>query len=168
MGSDVTIRYTLDGSEPDMNSMAYNGPFTLTSSRVVRAKSFGGENRESSSAVAYFRITESNAYNGIRYNYYEDKSWEFLPTFITQKIINAGTTFQFRIDDIPKRKEQFAIRFTSYLQIDSVGTYKFYALSDDGSKIYINGNLLVNNDGGHGPLERSGSLQLGYLIFYQD
>lgn len=160
MDSDATIRYTLDGSEPNEQSTAYTGPFTLTHSSVVTARSFAPGNRESRNAVAYFRIFESNPDNGIRYDYYENNTWEFLPVFATQKILNSGTTYQFRIDDIPKRPEQFAIRYTTYLQADSAGTYKFYALSDDGSKVYIDGETVVDNDGGHGPLERTGALEL--------
>jgi hypothetical protein len=158
--SGVTIRYTLNGSEPDQNSTAYTGPFTLTRSSVIYAKCFGTGNRESRKSVAYFRVLKSNPHNGIRYDYYEGNNLEYLPTFAALKIFNSGTTFQFRIDEIPERKDQFAIRYKTYLQTDTAGIYKFYALSDDGSKLYIDGNIIVNNDGGHGPLERAGSVKL--------
>jgi hypothetical protein len=157
---EATIRYTLDGSEPDENSTLYTGPFTLTRSSVVHARSFSGENRESRKSVAFFRILESNSKNGIRYDYYENKTWEFLPTFAAVKPLSSGTTFEFRVGDIPKRKDYFAIRYKTWLQTDTTGTYKFYALSDDGSKLYINEKMVVDNDGGHGPLERTGSVEL--------
>ncbi len=47
--------------------------------------------------------------------------------------------------------ENFAIHFRGKLAVDTPGTYMFELLSDDGAKLYINGNLVVDNDGTHGP-----------------
>ncbi|MDE0483927.1 MAG: PA14 domain-containing protein [Candidatus Poribacteria bacterium] len=47
--------------------------------------------------------------------------------------------------------EDFAVRFRGKLAIDTPGTYMFELLSDDGSKLYINGKLVVDNDGLHAP-----------------
>lgn len=46
--------------------------------------------------------------------------------------------------------ENFAIRFRGELAVDTPGTYTFRLVSDDGSKLYINGILVVDNDGIHG------------------
>lgn len=50
--------------------------------------------------------------------------------------------------------ENFAIRFRGKLAVDTPGTYMFELLSDDGAKLYINGKLVVDNDGTHGPQSR--------------
>ena len=50
--------------------------------------------------------------------------------------------------------------FESLLEIPQEGKYTFYTNSDDGSKLYVNGAEIVDNDGDHGVRERSGSLQL--------
>lgn len=44
----------------------------------------------------------------------------------------------------------FAVRWTGILKISSTGRYRFSIISDDGSKLFINDALLVNNDGLHG------------------
>ncbi|HET7180466.1 MAG TPA: alkaline phosphatase family protein [Chryseosolibacter sp.] len=160
MDDGATIRYTLDGSEPDEQSAVYKTPFTLDHTSVVKAKSFAGGNAESQSTVAYFRIFKSNPDNGIHYDYYEGESWQFLPVFAAQKKRASGVVYEFRIGDIPKKKEQFAIRYTTFLQTDTTGSYKFYTVSDDGSKVYLDGELVVDNDGDHGPIERTGSVEL--------
>ncbi|MCG8307408.1 MAG: PA14 domain-containing protein [Cytophagales bacterium] len=49
---------------------------------------------------------------------------------------------------------------SSYLKIDRPGDYRFYLASDDGSKLYINRRIVVDNDGDHGVLERSGDIKL--------
>ncbi|HOX06694.1 MAG TPA: PA14 domain-containing protein [Planctomycetota bacterium] len=56
--------------------------------------------------------------------------------------------------------DNFASRFTGYVRIPADGTYTFYTESDDGSRLWLDGNLLVNNDGWHGMVEVGGSLAL--------
>lgn len=56
--------------------------------------------------------------------------------------------------------ENFAIHFRGKLAVNTPGVYMFEMLSDDGSKLYINGKLVVDNDGTHGPMSRSSSIRL--------
>ena len=56
--------------------------------------------------------------------------------------------------------DNFAIRFRGKLAIETPGTYTFALNSDDGSKLYINQNLVVDNDGIHTPRYVRGSLKL--------
>ncbi|MCL4177942.1 MAG: Ig-like domain-containing protein [Verrucomicrobia bacterium] len=56
--------------------------------------------------------------------------------------------------------DRFAARFTAVLIIATNGPYTFYLNSDDGSALYLNGQLVVNNDGDHATLERSAALDL--------
>lgn len=52
----------------------------------------------------------------------------------------------------PRTQEEFFnFEFTGYLYIHSAGTYSFYLNSDDGSRLFIDGNVVVNFDGTHGP-----------------
>ncbi|MEJ0105125.1 MAG: PA14 domain-containing protein [Bacteroidota bacterium] len=50
--------------------------------------------------------------------------------------------------------------FEGYIQIDHPGEYTFYTQSDDGSKLFIDGKAVVNNDGNHGVIEKSASVTL--------
>ncbi len=59
-----------------------------------------------------------------------------------------------------KTRDAFALRFTGHIKIDRPGDYTFYIASDDGSRFYIDGNLLINNDGLHGMVEKSGRVSL--------
>ena len=45
--------------------------------------------------------------------------------------------------------EDFAIRLRGRLKIETPGTYNFTLSSDDGSKLYIGGSLVIDNDGLH-------------------
>jgi hypothetical protein len=59
-----------------------------------------------------------------------------------------------------RRDDYFALRFTGYINIQTGGEYTFYTNSDEGSKLYVNGSLVVDNDGLHGTQEESGTVSL--------
>ena len=61
---------------------------------------------------------------------------------------------------ILKTRDAFALRFTGHVVIDQPGEYTFFIASDDGSRFYLNNELLINNDGLHGMVERSGKATL--------
>lgn len=56
--------------------------------------------------------------------------------------------------------DTFASRHTGWLKVDTAGSYTLFVSSDDGSRVYLNGALVINNDGLHGMQERSGTLTL--------
>jgi putative heme-binding domain-containing protein len=58
------------------------------------------------------------------------------------------------------KDDAFALRFTGMISIPTTGSYTFFIASDDGSRIYINDKLLVDNDGLHGMVEKSGKIDL--------
>ena len=60
--------------------------------------------------------------------------------------------------------ENFAIRFRGELTVDTSGTYTFWLLSDDGSKLYINDDLVINNDGIHGVTSNKGEKDLSESV----
>ncbi len=62
---------------------------------------------------------------------------------------------------VPKGKQdEFATKMTTSVIIPVAGNYKFFIASDDGSRLYLNGAELINNDGLHGMVEKSGSASL--------
>ncbi|MDF0716841.1 PA14 domain-containing protein [Muricauda sp. 334s03] len=83
----------------------------------------------------------------------------------TSGYLGSGTYTSFDVDDLqnqedPGDTDNFSIRYNGYIQIDTEGSYTFYTNSDDGSKLYIDGTQVVNNDGAHGSQERSGNITL--------
>ncbi|MEO1500401.1 MAG: Hint domain-containing protein [Pseudomonadota bacterium] len=56
--------------------------------------------------------------------------------------------------------DDFALKFTSELTVTTGGSYTFSTSSDDGSKIFINGVEVVDNDGLHGTATESGTITL--------
>ena len=54
----------------------------------------------------------------------------------------------------------FSVRYTGFIEIETQGDYTFYTTSDDGSKLYIDGIQVVNNDGYHSENVESGKISL--------
>jgi len=60
----------------------------------------------------------------------------------------------------PSRNQDFAIRWEAPLVVENEADYTFRVLSDDGAIVSIDGTVIVDNDGVHGPTEKSGPVHL--------
>jgi hypothetical protein len=54
----------------------------------------------------------------------------------------------------------FAIRYTASFNVAAAGDHAFRVLSDDGAIVYVDGNKAIDNDGIHGPIDKSGTVML--------
>ena len=61
---------------------------------------------------------------------------------------------------VTKRTEWFAIDYRGRFWIETPGTYTFSLLSDDGSKLYIDDQLEIDNDDLHPPFEKRADVDL--------
>ena len=100
--------------------------------------------------------------NGINYSYYEG-TYNSIPNFSNITPVKTGVLSTYDIS-AANRNFLFAMNFSGYILVPSDGQYTFYTNSDDGSNLYIDNQLVVNNDGLHGSKEVSGTvgLQAGY------
>ena len=62
---------------------------------------------------------------------------------------------------VSKRYEWFGLNYTGRFWIEKPGRYRFALLSDDGSKLYIDGRLAIDNDCQHPPDVRAADVTLG-------
>jgi mono/diheme cytochrome c family protein len=93
-----------------------------------------------------------------RYAYFEG-SWDRVPDFGKLKPRSAGVGYAFDLSSA-QRGNDFAFQFEGYFKADRDGTYTFTLHSDDGSKLSIDGQKVVDNDGVHAPKAATGSVKL--------
>lgn len=61
---------------------------------------------------------------------------------------------------VTDRFEWFAIDYRGRFWVENAGDYGFTLLSDDGSNLYVDGRIVIDNDGVHAPRERPGEVHL--------
>jgi hypothetical protein len=61
---------------------------------------------------------------------------------------------------VTDRFEWFAIRYTGVFNVDTEGDYAFRLFSDDGSRLLIDGKMIIDNDGIHATRSVSGDVYL--------
>lgn len=105
------------------------------------------------------RIQPSVPREGLRYEYYEVALLSELPDFDTLTPVTIGSVSTADIS-VRQQEDDFAFRFRGYVLVETAGDYTFYAASDDGSQLLIDGVLVVDNDGSHGLIEESGLITL--------
>jgi hypothetical protein len=62
--------------------------------------------------------------------------------------------------------DNFSVRWSGQIRPAFSGTYTFYTMSDDGVRLWVNDQSLVNNWTDHGPTENSGTINLTAGQFY--
>ncbi len=164
--AEATIRYTTNGAEPTAQSKAYRTPFTVRETTILKAKAFwpsglASEVAEASFTRATYRSSEQVAsiLPGLRYAYYEG-AWSMLPNFEALTAISEGIATTLDLFPVRQRDEHFGLLYTGYVDVPADGIYTFYLASDDGSKMYLGGELLIDNDGEHGVNEVAGEVAL--------
>ena len=95
---------------------------------------------------------------GVNYAYYEG-NWSQLPDFSNLSSVATGTLDNFSLSPA-QRANEYGFVYKAFLEVSTAGSYTFYTTSDDGSALYINNQLVVDNDGLHAARERSGSISL--------
>ena len=92
-----------------------------------------------------------------------------LPDFKKLKPIGTVYTYSLAIPPrdfmegfpgLPDRVEWFAIDYTGRFWIETPGAHRFFLTSDDGSRLYIDGKQVIDNDGLHAPETASGIVTL--------
>jgi len=162
----TVLRYTTDGSTPTAASRTYKAPFTLSTTTTVRMRAFGEGVFRSDVVNKTFekvapRLSDSvpEARPGLSYAYFEG-TWKQLPDFATLQPVTTGVAHDFDVEALAAREDHFGVQYTGFIDVPTTGMYTFYARSDDGTKLYIGEELVVDNDGSHSAQTASGYIAL--------
>lgn len=155
------LRFTLDGQLADADSPLFERQLHIEETTVVHARLFEDGRPISDLSSGYFRIFEDREGQGLRYTIYEKDDMLVLPEFDNLKPTSQGTTYEISSNNLSLTRERYvAAVLEGYIEIPRQGQYTFYLSSDDGSKLYINGNEIIDNDGQHGVITKSDTVML--------
>lgn len=156
----IEIKYTTDDRVPDAQSPTVQGPVRLTESATVSARSY--RDGKPVSGIAQLRFTKvkpqpavnvANAMPGLDYSLFTG-DWDVLPDFSKLKHVKNGTAATIRlIPEVPA--DFYGLDFSGYIKVPQSGIYTFYTESDDGSRMWIDNQVVIDNDGLHSLIEKS-------------
>lgn len=165
----VQLRYTMDGSQPTTKSPLVAGNIKIKETCTLSVRGFKNGKPVSETTQASFTKVEpvksvkvEDPVNGVNYKYYEG-DWDELPKFEELKPMSAGAIANFSYS-VRKHVDLFGFEYDAFIKIPKDGVYYFYTTSDDGSRLYIDDKLIVDNDKLHGSVEKEGiaALAEGY------
>ena len=103
---------------------------------------------------------KSGAIQNLTYKSYPG-SWTKLPQFSALSPSKQGVLSGGLIDlRASQREEMYGIVFEGKLEVEQSGEYQFQIASDDGSRLLIDKNVIVEHDGLHGASKKVGKTQL--------
>ncbi|QHL89345.1 family 20 glycosylhydrolase [Nibribacter ruber] len=162
----LNIRYTTDGSTPHQTSTLLEKPLEITESMTLQVAAFSPEGRMGDTyTIAYEKQTLAPAIKplktipGLTATYYKGF---FKNTQAMQSVAKPTETMTVEMLKVPEtiKDGSFGVQFKGYLNIPEPGIYSFYLTCDDGGVLKIANRLVVDNDGLHAPLEKSGQVAL--------
>ena len=155
----ATVRYTTDGSFPNKDSQLYNGSVKVDETTHFILRTFAPNGQAGEMLKADFlkqgllepvKADASQLTQGLNaawYNYRGEKCRE---------IHKAPFNGNYAANDvvIPEGvKGNIGLIMTGYLRVPEDGVYTFSLMSDDGSWLKIDGNMVVDNDRPQSPHE---------------
>ncbi len=176
---DAQIFYSTDDSEPSQQSKKYFEPFTIGSTITIKARAFwpnGKASRVNRFIICKVEPRKAAAVSGLKANLKVDiyaGQWKMLPDFTNLTPAAKKTAGKMDLAAAGTNKN-FALKYTGFIKIPQTGVYIFYVTSDDGSRLLIGEEVVVNNDGVHGAREKNGAIALekGFhpleLLYFQD
>ena len=161
----VEIRYTLDGTEPEIHSAKVTGQVEISENITLKARCFrdgkavsGTEENFFSKVVPRKSIAIDGLVHGLKFKLYEG-NWDSVPDFSNLNIFKEGIVNNFEVLQ-GNTNEYYAMTFVGFIEVPETGVYAFYTDSDDGSLLSIGDQLIVDNDGLHGLQEAAGPIAL--------
>ncbi len=164
------VRYTTDGTDPGLQSELYAKPFTIDKVSVIKAKAYLAGGLPSATVTEKVKIygwknavKAENLKPGISYKYYQPEQNINLVSSFETNFVNSGVADIISVAK-KQRVDKFAFEFSGFIKIDKDAVYDFFTASDDGSKLFIDDEEVVDNDGDHGTVEKTGraALKKGY------
>lgn len=168
------IFYTIDGYNPDETAELYTKPVTINipkgEFRTIKTVQISPSGRRSSINKIIVRNSDLKpalaikpTKKGLKFNYYTGTLFQQVQDLELIKPINSGI-FEGTISSEKwkaKTERYIGLKFDGYIYIHETANYTISTLSDDGSKLFIDNELVVNNDGIHWLNEAYGAVKLG-------
>jgi hexosaminidase len=169
------IYYSIDDYKPDETTPEYTQSLRvnvpLGEQRPVKSIVITSSGKRSAITTTWLKnripfaaITDSIIYKpGLKY-YYVPGNFKYTTEIDTCAATNKGFASTVSIYKIPNKERQYGLIFNGYVYVNEDANFEFSLNSDDGSKLYIDDELLIDNDLKHARFEfaSGANLKRGY------
>jgi hexosaminidase len=167
------IFYTLDGNEPSEKSAEYKTPFEVTlaqnEKKELKTVVMTANGRKSVTYTAtllrrpYLQAVEvKDQKEGVNFAYYKN-AFKSVKETDQAAPTETGETKSIQLPQFAKKqdlKEPFGVIFDGLINVPKDGIYEFQVESDDGAVLLIDDETVVDNDGLHSFLAKTGVVPL--------
>ncbi len=160
----ITLYYTLDGTVPSTNSPIYRGPFVLTNStgvQVIAAKP--GAVNSGVAAAGFLNSSSIGTGTGLLGTYYANHT-SADPFSGPSTLVRTDPTIDFNWNnsqpDPTVGQFTYTVRWIGSVQPQFTETYTFAATADDGVRVYVDGQLLIDAWVDQAPTTYTGTIPL--------
>ncbi len=145
----ASIYYTLDGTPPSTSSTLYTGPLTLTNSALLQAvAAASGAVNSGVASASFVNMAAAGSGTGLTGAYYTNHT-SVSPFTGSPVLVQTNATINFNWGangpDPSVGKTNFTVRWTGCVQPQFNETYQFITTADDGVRLYLNGQLLIDD-----------------------
>jgi hypothetical protein len=154
---DFTLRYTMDGSTPIASSPVYARPLAVHEAATVKARFFNRAGHGTATSAQSYKPVPAGS--GFRYRIYKG-TWTRMPDYRKLTPVFEGVAMGLDVESRQLWPDNWGMVLEGNFEVDRPGDYTFYLTSDDGSKLYIDDRLVIDNDGDHSLLELKNGTKL--------
>lgn len=158
--AEARIFYTLNGDPPTENSLIYTGPININLDKnqiktlqTVQITSCGNQSIISK-AIIYYRqpflavAKLDTLREGLKYKVLSGNITHLLQ-IDSLPVTDSGITKTIKTATFKKNKPGFGLIYNGYVRLDTDGNYNAGLTSDDGSQLFLDDQLVVDNDYKH-------------------
>ncbi|MCC6725507.1 MAG: hypothetical protein IT258_13445 [Saprospiraceae bacterium] len=155
----ATIEYAIETGKGPLVWVAYNAPIPIKNTTAIVCRASwpdGAKSREQRYLIEKAKPIKPGGKGGkaagLSAKIY-DGSWDKLPDFASLKPANELKVSGISLSEI-NAKEDFGVVFEGWVEVPETGVYAIHLPSDDGSRLYMDGQKLLEMDGLHGMVDR--------------
>jgi hypothetical protein len=158
----ATIYYTLDGSTPTTSSPVYSVPIIITNSVTLKMRAVkSGSIITPVVAATFLNSADIGQGTGLFGEYFSDQASTFTnPPTLTRLDPTVDFDWGDSSPDPAISGDHFTVRWTGAVQPQFNEAYTFYTTTDDGVRLWVDGQLVVDEWVDQGATQGSGSIAL--------
>ncbi|MCD8193158.1 MAG: family 20 glycosylhydrolase [Tannerellaceae bacterium] len=162
--ADKYVYYTTDGTVPTKQATLLTGPLTINQPTTIKFALFSADNARGDIYTVNYQPTTLAAPVAVT-TPSDGLTCEFYDLRIDNTTQIAGEpTKRFTVKNIVVPDEvkapSFGLHYNGYIEVPETGIYSFYFTCDDAGMLYIADRLVIDNEGPHSPVEKSGQVAL--------